>query len=75
MEIATLLFISWLICFIINAMYMMFNNKPCIDKYLIAVFMPIVNVLYTFFVVFHYKNVIKFIKCIIELFVEPYKKI
>ena len=75
MEITTLLFISWFICFVINIMYMMINNKPCIDKYLIAVYMPIINILYTFFVVFHYKNVIKFIKCIIELFVEPYKKI
>lgn len=73
MEITTLLFISWFICFVINIIYMMINNKPCIYKYLIAVLMPIINVLYTLFVVFHYKNVIKFIKCIIELFSEPYK--
>ena len=73
MEITTLLFISWFICFVINIMYMMINNKPCIDKYLIAVYMPIINILYTFFVVFHYKNIIAFIKCIIELFSEPYK--
>lgn len=73
MEITTLLFISWFICFVINIIYMMINTKPCIDKYLIAVLMPIINVLYTFFVVFHYKNVIKFIKCIIKLFSEPYK--
>ena len=73
MEIITFLFISWFFSLLINVNYMMINNKPCIDKYLIAVLMPIINVLYTLSVVFHYKNIIKFIKCIIGLFVEPYK--
>lgn len=73
MEIITLLFISWFISLLINTMYMMINNKPCINKYLMAVMCPIVNVLYTLLVVFHYKNIIEFIKCIIELFSEPYK--
>ena len=73
MEVITFLFISWFFSLLINVIYMMINNKPCIYKYLIAVLMPIINVLYTLFVVFHYKNIIKFIKCVIELFVKPYK--
>ena len=73
MEIITFLFISWFFSLLINSIYMMINNKPCIYKYLIAVLMPIINVLYTLLVVFHYKNIIEFIKCIIELFSEPYK--
>ena len=74
MEIIAFFFMSWFISLLINIIYMIVNNKPCINKYLIAVFVPIINVLYTFFVVFHYKNIIAFIKCIIELFSKFYKK-
>lgn len=82
MEIFIMFFIAWLISSMIIIFYMMFNDKFDDDdvEYTVIALTPILNTLYVLFVVFSYKNIIKWIivifkvfKNVIKVFREAYK--
>lgn len=80
MEIFIMFFIAWFISAMCNNLYMMFNEKPVTTENVLIVIMPILNTLFVLFVVFSYKNIIKWIivifkvfKNVIKVFREAYK--
>ena len=57
-----LFFSVWVLSAFINVIYMMCKNKPPTGKYIAVVVLPVINVLYSFFVVLRFKNFVNPIK-------------